>query len=57
MSLITNSYIKSGGTKKYDPKNVPFDNYITESDLKRMIPIFKDFEFKINTDEEGNGGF
>ena len=43
--------------KKYDPQNILFDDWVNPDNIKKIIPVFKDYEFKVNTDEEGNGGF
>jgi len=49
--------VKSGSLKKYDPQNPGFDDKINPEYIKTIIPVFKDYQFSINTDEEGNGGF
>jgi len=43
--------------KRYDPQNILFDDWVNPDNIKKIIPVFKDYEFKVNTDEEGNGGF
>jgi hypothetical protein len=49
--------MRSGNTQEYNPRNLPFDDWVNPENLKKIVPIFKDFEFQVNTDEYGNGGF
>jgi hypothetical protein len=54
--LLLNS--ENLGTKKqYDPRDLEYSTYVNPDKLRQIIPIFKDFEFNVNTDEMGNGGF
>jgi hypothetical protein len=42
--------VQKGNMERYDPRNIPFDDYVNPDNLKKIVPIFKDYEFLINTD-------